>query len=43
VEAGFNMEAIFFFTGGRFISHVKAKPVNLCRRSSTKGGLHKSI
>jgi isopentenyl phosphate kinase len=36
------MEAIFLHGGG-FFSHVKAKPVNLCRRSSTRGSLHKSI
>jgi hypothetical protein len=49
----FNMEAVFggsfqqggsfVLHGGRFSSHVKAKPVNLCRRSSTRGDLHKSI
>jgi hypothetical protein len=43
----FNMEAVFggrFQYGGRFVrhggsffSHVKAKPVNLCRCSSAKG------
>jgi hypothetical protein len=33
----------FFLHGGEFVLHVKAKPVNLCHRSSTRGGLHKSI
>jgi hypothetical protein len=33
----------FFLHGGEFVSHVKAKPVNLCRRSSTRGDLHNSI
>ena len=33
----------FFLHGGELVLHVKAKPVNLCRRSSTRGGLHKSI
>jgi hypothetical protein len=32
-----------FLSGGDFVSHVEAKPVNLCRRSSTRGGLPKSI
>jgi hypothetical protein len=33
----------FFLSGGDFVSHVEAKPVNLCRRSSTRGDLPKSI
>ena len=34
----------FILDGGGFFSLVKAKPVILCRRSSTRGGgLHKSI
>jgi hypothetical protein len=33
----------FFFHGGGFFSLVKARPVILCRRSSTRGVLHKSI
>jgi hypothetical protein len=33
----------FILDGGGFFSRVKAKPVILCRRSSTRGGLHKSI
>jgi hypothetical protein len=33
---------IFFHWGG-FFSLVKARPVILCRRSSTRGVLHKSI
>ena len=53
LEADFNMEADsgggfqyeggFFFHGGGFFSLVKARPVILCRRSSTRGVLHKSI
>jgi hypothetical protein len=37
-----NMEAVLFFIGASF-SHVKAKPVNLYRRYSRRGSLHKSI
>jgi hypothetical protein len=40
--AGFNMEAGLFFTGANF-SLARTKPVILCRRSSTRGDLHKSI
>ncbi len=32
-----------FLHGGEFVLNVKAKPVNLCRRSSTRRDLHKSI
>jgi hypothetical protein len=51
--ADFNMEADFggsfqcagefVLHRGRFVLHVKAIPVNLCHRSSTRGGLQKSI
>jgi hypothetical protein len=41
--ADFNYGRRFILHGGRFFSHVKAKPFKLCRRSSTRGGLHKSI
>ena len=33
----------FFLNGDEFVSQVKAKPVDLCRRSSTRGDLHKSV
>jgi hypothetical protein len=33
----------FFLSEGDFVSHVEAKPVNLCRRSSTREDLPKSI
>ena len=40
---GFQYGGEFFLNGDEFVSHVKAKPVNLCRRSSTRGDLHKSV
>ncbi len=33
----------FFLNGDEFVSHVKAKSVNLYRRSSTRGDPHKSV
>ena len=33
----------FCLNGDEFVSHLKAKPVNLCRRSSTRGDLIKSV
>jgi hypothetical protein len=32
-----------FLNGDEFVSHVKAKSVNLYRRSSTRGDPHKSV
>jgi hypothetical protein len=36
-------EFFLIISGGDFVSHVEVKPVNLCRRSSTRGDLPKSI
>ena len=33
----------FFLNGDEFVLQAKAKPLNLCRRSSTRGDLHKSV
>ncbi len=41
VGADFNMELDFFMTGADFFWLVKAKPLILCLRSTTRGGLNK--
>jgi hypothetical protein len=38
-EEIFNMKAVLFLTEDWFFFLLKAKPVILCRRSSTRGGL----
>jgi hypothetical protein len=43
LRANFQYGGRFFLHGGGFFLHGRAKPVNLCRRSSTRGSLHKSI